>query len=77
MEPLLPTASTGCGYPDTYQMRSALNSGLVLWTAWAPGADDDDLHRVVKVYRGQEIIDGLDLQIERAPGSLLVEYRKR
>lgn len=175
----LPTASTGCGYPDTYQMRSALNSGLVLWTAWAPGADydtyrrflppetpwrpnqpfpmqrakalvaefrrvrsffygdfylltpystaddtwmayqfhlsdknagivlvfrrekcsvtrlrlplraidasasyevhlnDDDLRRTVKVYRGQEIIDGLDMQIERAPGSLLVEYRKR
>ncbi len=37
----LPTASTGCGYPDTYQMRSAMHNGLVLWTAWAPGVSYD------------------------------------
>lgn len=175
----LPTASTGCGYPDTYQMRSALTNGVVLWTPWAPGADydvyrrflpaetpwqpnqpfpmqraksltaefrrvrgyfygdfylltpystaedtwmayqfhlpdknagivlafrrercptvqmrlplrtidvgasyelrfsDDNLQRSVRVYHGRELADGLDMQIDHAPGSLLVEYRKR
>ena len=34
----LPTTATGCGYPDAYLMRSAMNAGLNLWTAWSPTA---------------------------------------
>lgn len=37
----LPTTATGCGYPDAYLMRSAMNNGLVLWTAWSPAANYD------------------------------------
>lgn len=35
----LPTTATGCGYPDAYLVRSAMNAGLNLWTAWSPTAD--------------------------------------
>lgn len=175
----LPTTSTGCGYPDTYQMRSAMNNGLTLWTAWAPGAEyevyrrflppetpwqpnqsfpirhakalatefrrvrnyffgdfypltpystaddvwmayqfhlqnkdagmvlifrrercgsartrvslrtlgadntyelrfyDDNLRRVIRVSRGHELTEGLELTIPQALGSLLIEYRRR
>lgn len=34
----LPTTATGCGYPDAYLVRSAMNNGLSLWTAWSPTA---------------------------------------
>lgn len=174
----LPTTATGCGYPDAYLMRSAMNNGLGLWTAWSPTTtyetyrqflppeaswqpgqpfplqrakalaaefrrvrgyflgdfylltpystaddawmayqfhlpekdagivlifrrtkcatpalrlplravhadgsyelrfSDEHLKRSVKVFRGQELLKGIEVTIEHAPGSLLIEYRR-
>ncbi|MCS6830714.1 MAG: alpha-galactosidase [Armatimonadota bacterium] len=41
----LPTTATGCGYPDAYLARSAMNAGLNLWTAWSPTASYETYRR--------------------------------
>lgn len=175
----LPTTATGCGYPDAYLARSAMNAGLNLWTAWSPTAayevyrqflppeaswqqgqpfplqrakviaaefrrvrhyffghfhpltpystaddvwmayqfhlpekdaglvlvfrraksttttlrlplravnadgtyelhlNDEYVKRSVKILRGRDMLNGIEVTIQRAPGSLLVEYRRR
>lgn len=69
----VPTTSTGCGYPDTYCLRSAMSSGVVLWIPWTPLAAYD----IYRKYLPEEVDWDLStpFPIEKA-GRLVDEFKR-